>query len=62
MAYAEVFESALQQGFLPLGLYRCPQAHATAFPYVFTNPGPQTRIVADDRLFTLSSAAKAAFR
>lgn len=57
-----MFEAALQQGFLALGLYRCPQAHGTEFPYVFTNPRPQTRIVADDRLFTLSSAAKAIFR
>ena len=38
---------------LPLGLYRLAGATDNDYPYVYTNPSPNTKITARDKVFVL---------
>lgn len=48
-----MFQHLLQQDLLSLGLYRLPGATDNAYPYVYTNPNPGTKITARDKVFVL---------
>lgn len=43
----------MNQDLLILGLYRLPGATDNSYPYVYTNPNPNTKITARDKVFVL---------
>lgn len=48
-----LFLHLLNQDLLILGLYRLPGATDNNYPYVYTNPNPNTKITARDKVFVL---------
>eukprot|EP00727_Mastigamoeba_balamuthi_P008703 m51a1_g4455 putative cation channel family protein (974) ;mRNA; r:170815-175326 len=55
--YGELFDKLVEEGVVPLGLFRCEDARGGMEPYVFTNPPPDTQLARDDRVFALKRTA-----
>lgn len=59
--YEFLFESLVEQGVIPIGLYRdvlpdvCLERHLNILPYVFTNPSGSTELFGGDKVFVLST-------